>query len=211
MSDMNCYKENPVFTTIIEDIENDIYYDINDLLCNNKLYSRYKFKDHGHAIDIFYPQYSFPEFKAQYKGPDSIRFLLSLYPVKEDFKKVRKIILRPRHIELDNTELISLYICKEKTIVLYLYYPYSYTISNSIVKFNGFLNRNVLGFNEILKSIGINADLKSIPPLWYILSTISCDCDDKIEKFLVKRRANPSGAVLSKLYELSFQYSRLGY
>jgi len=53
-----------------------------------------------------------------------------------------------------------------------------------------------------------------VPPLWYILSTItfsSDDTDDSIEKFVLRKNIAECGSSFRKLSDISFLYSRLGY
>ncbi|MFH0977298.1 MAG: hypothetical protein V1874_16075 [Spirochaetota bacterium] len=206
--------DNSGSTVLIEDIETDVYYDINNLLYNKTalLYKKDKSKCHGNNIDIIYPRYMYPEHKTILKGPDYIRFLLSLYPVQQDLIKVQTIILRPRYIEIDGIELVSLYIRKEKIIVLYLHQPHLYHANN--FKFSGYndlIYSGILG-SEMQENCAVADNyILRIPPLWYILSSITHSSDDKIEKFLIKRDVNSCHDAIRKISDISFLYSRLGY
>lgn len=207
------------YAAVLEDIENDVYYDINNLLSVDvkRLYQKDKFKCCGNNIDIIYPKYTYPEYKTIVKGPDSIRFLLSLYPAPEDLKKIQSIILRPRHIEVNSNELFALYVRREKILVLYLHSSHLFNVSN--YKFCGYsdlLCSNIFG-TDIVKDQYLrdeNKQLMQVPPLWYILSTItfsSDDTDDSIEKFVLRKNIAECGSSFRKLSDISFLYSRLGY
>lgn len=207
------------YAAVLEDIENDVYYDINNLLNVDvkRLYQKDKFKCRGNNIDIIYPKYTYTEYKTIVKGPDSIRFLLSLYPAPEDLKKIQSIILRPRHIEVNSNELFALYVRREKILVLYLHSSHLFNVSN--YKFCGYsdlLCSNIFG-TDIAKDQYLrdeNKQLMQVPPLWYILSTItfsSDDTDDSIEKFVLRKNIAECGSSFRKLSDISFLYSRLGY
>ncbi len=203
------------YSIIIEDIENDIYYDIEDLRKNkNRLYNRDGFRQNGQYIDIISPVHIHPDVKNSIKA-DSFRHLLSLYPEKEDLTKVRSIIIRPRYVEINGAELISLFVRRERIIVIYLHQPYSYPVSN--LKFSSFPEKLYsCMFGLAQKGLQYNnrnekASILKIPVLWYILSTISCTYDDNIEKFVIKRNDRSYHDNIRKLTEISFYYSRLGY
>ena len=117
----------------IEDIDDDIYADFDNLINNriDRLYLKDKFKCNGFGVDIIYPGITYPGNKTINMRPDHIRFLLSLYPQKQDLGKVDRIILQPKHIEINSIELISFYIRRENTLVFYLYHPHYYEIKNS--------------------------------------------------------------------------------
>jgi hypothetical protein len=201
-------------STFIEDIENDIYYDIDNLNRYNKLYKRDRFKQSGQYIDVISPAVIQSDNKNILKS-DSIRYLLSLYPDKEDLKKVRSIIVRPRYVEMNGSELVSLYVRKEKIIVLYLHQQYSYPVTD--IKFFGLsetLFRSIGGLvpksMQLIKS-NANSGILKIPALWHILATISCSDEDKIEKFVIKRNYNFYHDNIRKLTDISYYYSHLGF
>ena len=216
MFDISGINYNNSRSTLIEDIEVDVYYDINNLLSEkvHGLYKKDKFKCRENNINIIYPRYRFPEHKSSFKGPDSTRFLLSLYPFIEDLRKVENIILRPRYIEDEGTELVSLYIRREKIIVLYLHTPHSYHAEKFILCNNSrFIDSAIFGVETCILNTADenNRIIFQIPPLWYILSTIKLSDDDKIEKFFIKRDLDFNPGAIGKLSDISFQYSRLGY
>ncbi len=199
----------------IEDIEADVYYDIRSLINNNSggLYKTDKFKCAGHNIDIMYPGHSNPDLKVIFRGPDHTRFLLSLYPCKHDLTKVDYIVLRPRYFEIDGTELMSLYLRKEKILVLYLFHPHLYCTNNmDFHEFSGAFNSGIANLCE-RKKYSDDGSVPSImvPPLWHILSTISYSPDDRIEKFFVRAGSGSASVAPAKIYDISFHYSRLGY
>jgi hypothetical protein len=211
MTDIDCNKE-VNYTDTIEDIENEIYYDINSLLQNvNPLYKRDKFKSGKDAIDIIYPRHNSIELKDQINSPDNIRFLLSLYPVKEDLCKIKNIILRPRHIEIENTELISLFMCREKTLIYYLHHPFLYlTEKSDFFIFNNSLKPVISELHK--KSFKFNENIEKehlyIPPIWYIISTLLSSSDDRIENYFVKRNTVANSGII---HDISYQYSLMGY
>lgn len=200
----------------IENIDDDISADIDNILNNqfHTLYSKDKFKYHGHGVDIIYPKISFPENRTLIKGPDHIRFLLSLYPQKRRLDNLDKIILRPRHIEVKKVELISLYIRRKKILVYYLHHPHFYKIDDlSIHEYSEFIpfylpqlfNREL--FRDSISSLHTNM----IPPLWYILSMISFSPDNKIDKFFIINNKRDKDNISGILDKICLFYSRYGY
>ncbi|MDY6932597.1 MAG: hypothetical protein SVZ03_00065 [Spirochaetota bacterium] len=202
----------------IDDIESYINNDIDNLLKNrfDKLYLRDKFKYNKSGIDIIYPRISYNANRSLVKGADHIRFLLSLYPRKGDLDNIEKIVLRPRHVEVENIELMSLYIRRRRILVIYLHHPHLYSLKNSkFGEYSEFLPLHLPGLfdKELFENSATfirGADIK-ISSLWYIISIISYSPDNKIDKFLI-RNNNKNDRVISKaLDEISFYYSRHGY
>ena len=84
----------------IFDIGHDIISEIDDILdsSSGNLYISDRYKSDEHLIEIFYPAAGYPGPQAFVPTPDRIRFVLSFYPYKEDFRKIDRIVLRPRYI-----------------------------------------------------------------------------------------------------------------
>jgi len=202
----------------IEDIENDINIDIDNLLENrfDRLYLQDKFKYNRSGIDIIYPRIFYTEGRSLLKGADYIRFLLSLHPQKGDLNNIDKIVLRPRHVEIGDMELMALYIRRKRILVMYLHHPHFYSIKNSkLYEYSEFVpyhlallsNKGFFGNTALMiKDSDIN-----IPPLWYIISVISYSPDNKIDKFFIKNNNKNDRKISNKLDEISFFYSRYGY
>jgi len=201
----------------VGDIDNEIAYDIENLLKNRfeKLYQRDRYRYNENSIDIIYPKLGYPGSPSLISGPDKIRNLLSFYPHKSDLMNVDKIVLRPRFIEIGSIELVSLYLRKKKIIVLYLYHPHYYRVDSS--KFSRYREFISIDLEKIMDfkqgTTWSDADRGSdlhIHPLWYILSVISNGNDDIIEKFFIKKE-NRNQKVYEILNDVSFYYSRHGY
>ena len=224
-SDFNDYiRKGEYFSTSLETrtAEEDISSDIDNLLKNrfDSLYLRDKFKHDSMGVEIIYPRITYPRRKVYIRSSDYIRFLLSLYPQKSDFENIDKIVLRPRHIEIEDIELMALYIRKRKILVLYLYTPHYYTIKNSKFKeytelsnyslpdlVNTSMITNLLNINSVISK----TNTMKAPPLWYILSIVSNSEDSNIDKFFIKKDRNHSRDISRILDEISFYYSRHGY
>ena len=199
-------------------IDEDISFNITNLLKNrfDSQYRRDKFKYGSKGIDIIYPRISYPGRRILIKGSDQVRFLLSLYPQKSDFDNIDKIVLRPRHIEIGDIELMSLYIRNKKILVIYLFTPHFYSIKDS--KFREYAEFIPCQLSELVNSVIIKKNNKNskisalkIPPLWYLLSIISHSHDNMIDKFFIKKDKENSREISMMLDEISFFYSRYGY
>lgn len=201
-------------------MEDDIARDIDNLFLNrfSRLYLVDRFKRSPHNIEIVYPRVPYPGRKPLIKGPDHIRFLLSLYPRVTDFENVEKIVLRPRYIEAGSIELLALYLRRRKILVLYLHHPFYYTIDQAfqrytefapldLTKLSGMKNAAPSAFSEDTAGSG---SIK-IPPLWYILSLISHSDDALIDKFFLRGEQADGESSHRYLNEISFFYSRQGY
>lgn len=201
-----------------ENIDEDISSDIDNLLKNrfSSLYLRDKFKYVSSGIEIIYPQISYQGRKAYIKNPDYVRFLLSLYPMKSDYENIDKIVLRPRHVEVGGIELMAIYIRSKRILINYLHTPHYYLLNNSkFSEYSEFLSCQMpeLTNNMLIKKNPDNkkGSILRVPPLWYVLSIVSCSNDDKIDKFFIKKNNKYSDASSSILDEISFYYSRHGY
>ncbi len=201
----------------IEDIESDIHEEIDDLI-NYRFHGLYltdKFKYNNHGIDIIYPGITYPGNKSIIKNPDYIRFLLSQYPQKEKLKEIDKIILRPRHVEINDITLVSMYIRNRKILVYNLHDPHFYPIDNSELSAYSlipFFNSPIINSESYWsKCIDTNKNILKIPPLWYFLSIISFSPDNKIDKFFVINREKKGNTIPERLRNISLFYSRLGY
>jgi len=197
-------------------IEDDISSDIDNLLSNrfDRLYLTDRFRRNSSSIDIIYPRFQYPGRKLLIKGPDHIRFLLSLYPDSGDFDNVDKIVLRPRYIEIGNIELLALYIRNRKTLVLYLHHPFFYSIEAKSCGYSGFLPMAVTRLSSAKlfgNAAGNQTEGMKIPPLWYILSMVTRTPDSSIDKFFLKRNTGETGKNFQYLSEISFYYSQHGY
>ena len=175
------------------------------------LYETDRFKQQRHGIEIIYPRIEYPFGRAVVRGPDWVRFQLSLYPVHSDLKLINTIILRPRHIESGNVELMALYIRSSKTLVHYLYLPHDCEMEGSIsAAYNEFVpydrNRTI---NRSFHRTGSGHDT-TISPLLYIISMIPQKGGNEIDKFFLRHDAS-DGALLTKLDDVSHFYARHGY
>ncbi len=207
-------------TTILKEagsIEEDISLDIDNLFKNrfDRLYVVDRFKRNSRAIDIIYPKLPYPGRKLLIKGPDHIRFLLSLYPHPDDFDNVDKIVLRPRYIEAGSIELLGLYLRRKKILVLYLHHPFFYSIDSKFRHYAEFmpLDMSRLTSGNVPGTLNAQGDdmQPKVPPLWYIISLISHSDDGVIDKFFLKRENGSERGNYHYLNEISFFYSRHGY
>lgn len=202
-------------------VEDDISIDIDNLLRDrfDSLYFKDKFKFKSSGIEIIYPRIVYPGRRAIIKSSDYVRFLLSQYPLKSDFDNIDKIVLRPRHIEIGDIELMALYLRKKKILVMYLYTQHFYKMEGS--KFKDYSELSSCQLSDLvqtsIKKDTDNPDAKSkctalkVPPLWYILSMVSSSDDNNIDKFFIKRNKEYSKETARILEEISFYYSRYGY
>lgn len=202
--------------TEVSDIEDDISLDIDNLLKNrfDKMYHVDKFKHKTHNIDIIYPKMPYTGKKSLLKGPDYIRFLLSLYPNVKDFENIEKIVLRPRYFEINNIELMAIYIRNKKLMVMYLHHPYYYPIDDKFIEYTEFFPPELSRITNKHPQMNQNKNESNIiiPPLWYLLSMISYSGDNKIDKFFLKcEKEMKDNAEVQSLCEISFYYSRFGY
>jgi hypothetical protein len=201
----------------IDEIEDDISKDIDSILKNrfDSLYLKERFKHGSDGVDIVYPRVVFPGNKNIFRGPDHIRYLLSLYPCKSDLGNVEKVVLRPRHVDIGGIELMALYLRQRGIVVLYLHHPHLYVVRGS--KFSEYAEHAGLGSASPVadnQSALLRADLKSekvIPPLWYILSIVSRSAENLIDKFFIRKDPHQGREISRVLDELSFFYSRHGY
>lgn len=195
------------------EIDYDLSASIEEITRNRArtLYASDVFKRRGKAIEILYPSLGYPGNRALVKGPNHVRFLLSLYPYASDLESVEKIILRPRYIEMDNIEIVALYLRKKKILVQYLHHPFYYETAG--LRFHEYSEFAPIDLSKIHNT---NLAVKSpqtalrklrIPPLWYVLSIIESSNEDLIDKFFLKRE----GSIDPRLIETSFYYSRHGY
>ncbi len=180
------------------------------------LYQRDKFKVGAAGVEIIHPALAYPGRRALVKGPDYVRFLLSLYPQKSDLESVEKIVLRPRHVELGDIELMALYLRNRRILVLYLYVPHFYVVGES--KFREYAEFAPCKLNDIVGGsqtgpgrMAAASSTVKVPPLWYILSMISPSPDPGVDKFLVKKEREHYEKISAMLDEVSYFYARHGY
>lgn len=198
------------------EIEEDISIDIDNLLRSrfDSLYLKDRFRHGTSAVEIIYPRRAYHGNRAILKGPDYIRYLLSLYPRKSDFENIEKIVLRPRHIEAGETELMALYLRHRAILVFYLHHPCLFAIENSrSSEYAEFLSFELA---ESFVAGGTPAEWSGqegirIPPLWYVLSIVSRSDDAQIDKFFIRRDPSGESGVSGQIDEISFFYSRNGY
>ena len=194
-------------------LDEEIAADIEMIRCGMKsfLYETDRFKQKKHGIDIIHPRIEYPLGQSVVKNADWIRFQLSLYPVHADLLRIETIILRPRHIESDNVELMAIYLRSKKTLVHYLYLPHNCELEGSIsAAYNEYVpydrNRTI---NRSFHRTGSAHDT-AISPLLYIISMIPPKGGNEIDKFFLRHDAS-EGAMLSKLDDISQFYARHGY
>lgn len=198
-----------------ENIESDIANDIENIVDteNSNLYKADRFRQNKHSIDILYPIHEYPWNRSLLKGPDHIRFMLSIYPYEEDLNRISKVVLRPRHIEIGNIELMAIYLPERQILVQYLYYPHNYTIDDD--KFydtEKFMPFDISAMNNQHK-LGKSAPSGNItvPPLIYAISTIAKKKSNTIDKFFVRINSSADKKILQTLDEISYHFSRYGY
>ncbi|MCL1864773.1 MAG: hypothetical protein FWF73_03065 [Spirochaetes bacterium] len=196
------------------DIDDEIISYIDTLLTDSvgSLYLCDRYKHNDSIIEIIYPRQVYPQNQTLLFTPDRLRFLLSFYPYKGDFSKVSKIVLRPRYIEAGNIELASIYLKKKKILMLYLTHPLGYKDESE--KNNKFISvslENIMNTKIIENSIDRSSKHKNkIPYLWNILSIISPDGKEDMEKFFIKmNKVDPK--LYPLLNDISYFYSRHGY
>ncbi len=198
------------------EIEEDISTDIDNLLRSrfDSLYVRDRFRNGPSAIEILHPRFAYQGNRTLLKGPDHIRYLLSLYPRKSDLNNLEMIVLRPRHVEAGETELMALYLRRRGILVFYLHHPYLFTVDNSrFGEYAEFLSFEIAEtfFTGGLPSRSRSENGISIPPLWYTLSIVSRAEDSRIDKFFIRRDRSESPEISRQIDEISFFYSRNGY
>jgi len=115
------------------EIEEDISTDIDKLLRSSfdSLYARDRFRNGQASVEILHPRHPYQGNRTLLKGPDHMRYLLSLYPRKSDLDNLKMLVLRPRHIEAGDTELMALYLRRGGILVFYLHHPCLFTVGNS--------------------------------------------------------------------------------
>jgi len=213
------YGQQGIESDILE-IGHDIVSEIDDILINSSenLYLTDRYKTGEHLIDIIYPAAGYPGPQTFVPSPDRIRFFLSFYPYKEDFRKIDRIVLRPRYIEAGNIELAALYIKKQRALILYLTHPASYGISNSKDENSRFISISIenLMDNKIIEDT-INKSNKvaekgetRIPSIWDIISLVDPHGDGVMDKFFIKS-PEPDSKTFKALTDISYYYSSRGY
>lgn len=195
-----------------DSIDDEIFADI-ELVGKRRFSSlytteRYKFK--RHTIDILVPKLDYTSKNILLKDADHIRFLLSLYPDKKDLSCINRIILRPRHIESNRVELMSLFLRAKKTLVVYLFAPHAYDItSSSSAAYNEFIPFDSARMINRMNGIDRDSDMM-IPPLLYIISMLG-HSGNEIDKFFVRSQNSENDHTLIELDEISDYYRRNGY
>ncbi|MBN2039288.1 MAG: hypothetical protein JW864_04565 [Spirochaetes bacterium] len=203
---------NSEYLNSLEDIEDEIYYDLKNT-GNRTLFRKDYFKKNGHIIDILSPEEVIPGSRSVLNNADTVRFMLSLYPYEDDLLKIASVVLQPRHIEINGIELAGIYVANEKMLVLYMHSRILFHSDD--IKFDNYSKILTYAlsnyYNEHINIYDENAGKSGIPSLWYVLSTISFSTEDRIEKFFIRTDNTQTGSILHKLSDISFYYSRLGY
>jgi hypothetical protein len=195
----------------IEEVEEDISQDIDILLKNRfgRLYLTDRYKRLGRTIDIIYPALNYPEKRSLIMTADKVRFQLSLYPEKDHLENIDRVVLRPRFVEINSIELSSLYIRKDRILVLYLTHPHMYgRLQSAGTSASEFIsvelqNLSVAGRLQQARS--------GIHPLWHYISLIAGnDSGAAIDKFFI-RKTPVNDADYRSLLDISYFFSRHGY
>jgi len=197
-----------------QSLEDEIAADIETILSGpkNTLYETDTYRQDKHGIAILYPRVEYPLGKNPVKGPDHIRYLLSIYPDAEDLQLIDQIILRPRRIAANGTELMALYIRRTKTLVHYLYGPHAYNISSTLS--GSEKDQHRFDITRMINRQFHGADRQSdmtLPPLLYIISMLPHEGGNDIDKFFIRHDAADDGGADAGLDAVSHYYSRYGY
>ncbi len=199
----------------IGELEEDISHDIDNILRNrfDSPYLKDRFK-HGHSVvEIIYPRISYQGGRSAMKGPDYVRSMLSLYPSKSDIENVEKIVLRPRHVEFADIELMALYLRRRRILVFYLHHPHVYPLTSArFMQYAELVPGTAAGaLSGPDGRKGAEKPEHGMPPLWYVLSMISPSSDASIDKFFVRTNPHNQGETTRLIREISYYYSRHGY
>jgi len=197
----------------VGDIDDDLSVDIDNMLKNrfSRLYLTDRFRRGANTVDIIHPALPYPGARSLQKGPNHVRFLLSLYPYAADLENIDKIVLRPRYVEMSDIEIMAIYLRKKRILVQYLHHPFFYDINDS--KFRDYSEFKPLNLSQIsntqliVKPAPGETPAFKVPPLWYVMSIVSHGDDDRVDKFFLKRSGPPD----PRITEISFFYSRHGY
>lgn len=201
-------------TTIDDEIVYEIEKIINTKNLNLYVTDHYKYDKH-HCIEILTPSREYSPGQKFLKTPDYIRFLLSMYPNKKQLANIDRIILRPKYINNDKTELVALFIHEIKTLVQYISYPHDYMLeSETFEKYSKFvpynltrmINNNFLGLGK-----AIDEEQVKIPPLLYVISKIIYKPGSEIDKFFLRLNIDKNYDTVRLLEEISSFYSQYGY
>lgn len=201
----------------ITEIDEDVSDSISQLVNNrfDRLYIRDRYKYQNTSVEIIFPGISYIKSSSLILSPDKIRYLLSFYPNKSDLKNIARIVVRPRFVEIGNIELISLYLRKKGILVIYLFHPHFYRVSNS--KFNSYAEFIHSDFDKLKTSTLLSSKAQKssqseiyIHPLWYMLSLVEQEESSAIDKFFIKRQ-QMNDAIYEALNDISFFYSQHGY
>jgi len=210
------------------DIDDDISFTIESLLDarSSKFYLSDIYRDRENKVEIISPSISYTGNRALIPTSDRIRFLLSFYPHKRDFKMIQKIVIRPRYFETGNTELLSLYLRKQRTLVLYLSHPHSYEVNDlDFHSRDEFISVDLEKIRDKKlydnRSDNNTGSIIKIHPLWYFMSVVSSYTEKSyclsqnspqniIDKFFI-RNEHGFDEIYNILNDISFFYSRHGY
>ncbi|MBN1501194.1 MAG: hypothetical protein JW982_13615 [Spirochaetes bacterium] len=206
-------------TNVIENeisaIEDEITDDLETIVSNvnSHLYATERFRQNKHSIDILYPVIEFPGNSSLIKTCNQTRFDLSTYPFEEDLWKISTIVLRPKHIEAEGTELTALYLPSRKILVHYLFIPHEYDISGSrLAGTDIFMPYDIttIGNQHSLGKTAGNSE-STVSSLFYLISTISSKTDNSIDKFFYRIDRKTDSEILQTLDDISRHYYKFGY
>lgn len=200
----------------IPGFEEDLEFTIDSILepGPDSIYHKDRFKYRNKVIDILYPKLAYPG-KQVLITPDRVRFLLSFYPMKSDFAHLNRIIIMPRHVEINDVELAALYLRKKRTLVFYLTHPHFYRMSEE--SFNGLPRFKPVDLQGLFETKTTSSPVSGteekhlmVHPIWYFLSVIESSGENIIDKFLIKQQSSNS-TIYEILRDISYYYSSRGY
>ncbi|MBN1531423.1 MAG: hypothetical protein JXA20_02055 [Spirochaetes bacterium] len=202
----------------ISEFDEDVTSAIDSLTGNrlDSIYLRDRYKYQQGMVEIIHPSLVYPKSSSLLLTADKIRYLLSFYPHKTGLVNIEKIVVRPKYTAVGDVELISLYLRRKRVLVLYLFHPHFYRISDS--SFNSF---NETGSFDLAHMRSASISDKRLPvtgsqselyihPLWYIISLVEHDDTDRVDKFLIKR-SQVYMNLSETLNDISYFYSQHGY
>lgn len=176
-------------------------------------FSTVRFRRKKKSIDIHAPLLYCPFAGNTLPSIDSLRFLLSLYPDKEDINRIRHIIIRPRFIESGGVQVVALYFPQTQTLVNYISLSHYYTIDdpaffkneNFDIDLSTITNPHYLG-----QSPQDETPLR-VPSLFYIIKMLSHKKDQQVEKFLLKLENRVNQKEIGRFRDISHFFSQHGY
>ncbi len=232
--------DEPGFDSDILDVDRHIVEEVEEILHSKvgSLYLSDVYNIKKHRISIVYPSLVLGGTSGGklLLSPDRLKFLLSIYPEKQALKKISRIIIRPRYVEVGNIELHSLYHRKKKTLVLYLSspsgsdFPFGEEVESgenrdfseanfhgangvkdiSVGDSRGVVPRDFMKDKMIWDSLGNVVKSHGKPMLWSVISALEPRGEGEMEKFLVRHHGG-DGKVHGMLGHISQYYGSHGY